>query len=255
MVNLAQTLRGSLLLRIPSLRAFRDRPDVFRQGLLILVAVSLIVGLVSSAIGLVNEMQAPSPEEAIREARAGFRRAMEQARVGMNIPPQVEKQIEDYFEAGLDIGLAIAELPLRIPQPAGHILRAIGRFISTPFHWLGGWMFYTLLVAIAAHLLGGRASLQQMLGLTALYALPHLLDIVPPLLGLIPVAGPALHAFTSVVIGVGAWVWGVLIYIAATTVASEFDWARGVLAVLAPILLLIILTLVVGIVVLLVLLL
>jgi len=242
-----QMVCDSLLLRTTSLAALRDRPDIFRRGLLILVAVSLVAGLVSSAIELVSELQAPPPEEAGRQAREGFERSMEQAQTMLDMPPQVGRQIEEYLETGLGIGLAIAELPVRIPQPAGHILKAVGHFVSTPFDWLGSWMFYTLLVAIAAHLMGGRASLQQMLGLTAFYAIPHLLDIVPPLLGLIPVAGRALQVFTSVVVGVGAWVWSLLIYIAATTVASEFDWARGVLAVLAPVLLLIVLVLVGGI--------
>jgi len=242
-----QMVRDSLLLRTASLAALRDRPDLFRQGLLILVAISLIVGLVGSATGLVSELQAPPPEEAGRQVRESFRQGMEQAWGTTNLPPEVERQIKEVFEAGLDIWLTIAKLPTPIPQPAGHILKAVGHFLSTPFDWLGGWMAYTLLVAIAAHLMGGRASVQQMLGLTAFYAIPHLLDILPPLLGLIPVAGPPLQALTSVIVGVGAWVWGLLIYIAATTVASEFDWARGVLAVLAPVLLLIALVLVAGI--------
>ena len=56
-------------------------------------------------------------------------------------------------------------------------------------------------------------------------------------------------------VGIGTWIWSTLIYIAATSVASEFDWARGILAVLAPVLLLAVLGLVGGIVGLLVLLL
>lgn len=242
-----QVLCDSLLLRTTSLAALRNKPDIFRLGLLILVAVSLVVGLVSSTMELVSELQAPPPEEAGQQARAGFRQSMTQARTMMNIPPQVERQIEEYFEAGLRIEVAVAALPVRVPQPAGHILKAIGHFLSTPFDWLGAWMFYTLLVAMAAHLMGGKATLQQMLGLTAFYTIPHLLDVVPPLLGLIPLAGPSLQVFSGVVVGGGAWVWGLLVYIAATTVASDFDWARGVLAVLAPVLLLIALVLVAGI--------
>jgi len=237
-ISIWQMLGDSLLLRTTSLVVLRDRSDVFQRGLLILVAVSLVVGLVDSAIGLVRELQDPSPTRALEQARAGFRQGMEQARATMDIPPEVQRQIEEYLEAALDIGLAIAVLPLRIPQPAGYVLKAIGRLLSAPFDWLGRWMLYTLLVGIAAHVMGGRASVQQLLGLTALYALPHLLGIIPPLLGLIPVAGPALQVFTAVVAGMAAWIWGALVYVAAVTVASKFDWARGVLAVLAPVLLL-----------------
>jgi hypothetical protein len=238
---------SSLLLRTASLVALRDRPDIFQRGLLFLVVVSLVVGLASSATGLVRELQAPSPGSALEQVRADFRQSMEQAQGTMDIPPEVEKQIEAFFKAGLSIALAVAELPVRIPQPTGHILEAIGRFLSTPFDWLGAWMFYTLLVAIAAHLMGGKASVQQMLGLTALHAAPHLLDIIPPLLGLIPVAGPTLEVFIGAVVGVGTWIWSTLIYIAATAVASEFDWARGLLAVLAPVLFVTVLVLMGGI--------
>jgi hypothetical protein len=237
----------SLLLRTSSFVIWRDRPDIFGRGLLLLVIVSLLVGVVSAATGLVRESQAPSPGSALEQARAGFRQSMEQARGTMGIPPEAEKQIEEYFEAGMSMALAIAELPVRIPQPTGHILEAIGHFLSTPFNWLGGWMFYTLLVAIAAHLVGGEGSVQQILGLTALHAAPHLLGIIPPLLGLIPVAGPTLEVFTGVVVGIGTWIWSALIYIAATAVASRFDWARGLLAMLAPVLLLTVLALVGGI--------
>lgn len=236
----------SLLLRTSSFVVWRDRPDVFGRGLLLLVIVSLVVGLANAATGLVRELQAPSPGTALEQMRAGFRQGMEQARATTDIPPEVERQIETYFEAGLGIGQAIAVLPVRISQPTGHILQAIGRFFSTPFDWLGGWMLYTLLVTIAAHLMGGNGSVQQMLGLTALHAAPRLLGIIPPLLGLIPVAGPTLEVFTGAAVGIGTWIWGILIYIAATAVASEFDWARGILAVLAPVLFVTILLLVGG---------
>jgi len=237
----------SLLFRTSSFVVWRDRPDVFGRGLLLLVIVSLLVGLATGATGLVRELRAPSPESALEQMRAGFRQGMEQARATAEIPPEVDKQIEEYFEAGLSMGLAIAELPVRLLQPTGHILEAIGRLLSTPFEWLGGWMVYTLLVTIAAYLMGGKGSVQRMLGLTALHAAPRLLGIIPPLLGLIPVAGPTLEIFTGAAVGIGTWIWGTLIYIAATAVASEFDWARATLTVLAPVLFLTILVLVGGI--------
>jgi hypothetical protein len=138
-------------------------------------------------------------------------------------------------------------LPRRIPQPAGIILEAVGRSVSAPFDRLAGWMVYTILVTIAAHVMGGKASVQQMLGLTAFYAVPHLLGIIPPLLGLIPTAGSALQLLTGGVLGAAATAWGVLIYVAGATVASGFDWARGILAVLAPVLVLMVVALVAGI--------
>jgi len=242
------TLWGSLLLRPASLTSLRNASDIFKQGLLILIAAGLVVGLVNSAIQLADALQAPPSEATIRRAREDFRQGMAQARAVMEIPPDVKKQIEEYVEIGLTTGLDIAKLPTRIPQPSGHILRALGGSLSTPFNWLGGWMSYTLLVAIAAHLMGGKATLQQMFGLAALCAVPHLLDIIPPLMGLIPMVGPLLDLSIGTVITIGAWIWGTLIYVAAVTVASEFDWARGLLATLAPILALVILILWMGIV-------
>jgi hypothetical protein len=205
------------------------------------------VGLANSATQLVAELQAPSPEAAIERATAGFQEFMAQLQATLQVPPKLEARIEDFFEAGLGIASDIVSLPVRFPQPTGRVFEALGRFVSTPFDWLGGWMLYTLLVAIAAQLMGGRASVQQILGLTALHAAPHLLGILPPLLGLIPAAGPTLEALTGVVVALATWIWSTLIYVAATAVASRFDWARGLLAVLAPVLTLVVLMLVVGI--------
>jgi hypothetical protein len=237
-MSILQMIGHSLLLRTTSFVAMREREDVFQRGLLFLVSVSLVVGAVSSATGLVSDMQTFPLADAFDQARAGFAQAMEQAKGTTSIPPEAEQQIEGYFEVGMMMAQEIAELPVRLTQPAVHILKAVGRLLSSPFSWLGGWMFYTLLVAIAAHLMGGRASVQEMLGLTALHAAPYLLGTVPPLLGLIPVAGPTLELFVGGLLGVAAWIWSGVIYVAATAVASRFDWSRGLLAVLAPVLLL-----------------
>jgi hypothetical protein len=254
-MSILQMIGHSLLLRTSSFATIREREDVFQRGLLLLVSVSLVVGAVSSATGLVSDVRAPSPADALDQARAGFAQAMEQAKATTDIPPEVQRQIEEYFEDGMLMAGEIAELPVRLTQPAVHILKAVGRLLSSPFSWLGGWMLYTLLVSIAAHLMGGRASVQEMLGLTALHAAPYLFGIVPPLLGLIPVAGPTLALFVGGLLGVATWIWSGVIYVAATAVASRFDWSRGLLAVLAPMLVLTVIALIGGIVGLLVLLL
>jgi len=84
-------------------------------------------------------------------------------------------------------------------------------------------MFYGLLVLVFAKLMGGRATIQQMLGTTSLVAVPHLLD----LFAFIPCLGSLL--------GLVAFLWGLVIYVKGTAVANEFGLGKAVLAVLLPV--------------------
>ena len=82
-----------------------------------------------------------------------------------------------------------------------------------------GYAFWVLLVA---KLLGGRATLSQMLGCTALYVAPQILTI----LQVIPCLGA--------ILGFVAFVWGLVIYVKATAVANELSSGRALLAAILP---------------------
>jgi len=104
----------------------------------------------------------------------------------------------------------------------GVSLRSLGAFLSLPFGRLAGWIGYAMWVLLVAKLLGGRATVAQMLGATALYVAPHALDILSsvPCLGL--------------VIGMVTTVWGIAIYVKAVAVANEFSISRAIAATVVP---------------------
>ena len=233
MAHILRVARGALFLDDEAISQFSRQRGVFARGLLILIVVSLIVGFVGAVTDLLGELT-QLPFQAQEER---FEEAMTQALA--NIPwtsPEVEKAIGlgmDYARAGFGIGLKIAQLPTPLPHPAGAILRAIGTVLSAPLSRMGGWMLYALLVMIAAKILGGSATVRQMLGCTALYAVPHLINV----LGFIPCIGDILW-FVSVA-------WGIIIYVKAVAVSHTLDTGRALLAVVLPILVFLFLALVV----------
>ncbi len=244
MKDLIDICRGALILDTSTLVRLKNAEDVFRKGLIVLVAVSLLVGLVGFGVDVAAKLRAPSLADQRREAQRGFAEALKYL-PPETINPETERMIRDYFEAGLDIGFGIAALPTRLPRPVGSILEALGGFVSAPFKRLSGWMLYTLLVLVAAKLLGGRATVQQMLGCTALYVVPHLLNALGALLKLIPCMGPPIASL----LGLVAFVWGIAIYVKATAVANELTIGKAIFAVILPILVLVVLVVLVAIVV------
>ena len=233
MAHILRVARGALFLDDEAISQFSRQRGVFARGLLILIVVSLIVGFVGAATDLLGELT-QLPFE-VQEER--FEEAMTQALA--NIPGtsrEVEQAIAlgmDYARAGFGIGLSIAQLPTPLPHPAGVILRAIGTVLSAPLNRIGGWMLYAMVVLVAAKILGGRATVQQMLGCTALYAVPHLINT----LGFIPCIGDILWLVSVA--------WGIIIYVKAVAISHSLDTGRALLAVVLPILVFLFLALVV----------
>jgi len=227
MRELIQICRGGLLLEDDAFYRLKGSADVFVRGLLIIVVVSLIVGLVTSAIGFVREVTGPPPEVAIQGVKQNIRQGLQMAEsFGAPIDPEVREAIETSMDAGFRIGARVAEVveeTMPLPAPIGNLFEAVGKFVSYPFGWISTWMFYGLLVLVFAKLMGGRATIQQMLGTTSLVAVPHLLD----LFAFIPCLGSLL--------GLVAFLWGLVIYVKGTAVANEFGLGKAVLAVLLPV--------------------
>jgi len=225
-------IQGVLTLDTETFAEFAASRDVFKRGLLIILTVSLLMGFTTSAIDFYKRLTAPPLRERMREAVQGLDEGFRAMRQFAPMDPEMVRKIRRYAKAGIGIGFRIAALPTRLPKQVGSILRAVGSFLSAPFARLSGWMFYALLVLLAAKLLGGKATVQQMLGTTALYSLPHLLDIPAALLGLIPFVGGA----ARFLLGLASLAWGIAVYIKATAVANEFTTGRAIFAAILPIL-------------------
>jgi hypothetical protein len=201
------------------------RADVLKRGVALLVLVTLLAGLIPFFVNVINDLRLASVEARRQEAEVGiqeFVKSLDAVRPYLDLPPGFEKQMIAYNKAGMGIGFGIEDLPTRLPKPVGRVLRDLGAFLSLPFSRLAGWMGYALWVLLVAKLLGGRATVSQMLGATALYAVPHILDF----LGFVSCLGP--------MIGLVATVWGIAIYVKALTVASDFSIGRAITATIVP---------------------
>ena len=213
-------IRDILLLRDEAFQEFKTSPRVFERGLLIVLVVALLVGLVNLAAGLISDLRRlPVQREQVKRA------VIESFQRGATYPadPELADMIETYIEAGIDIGFDIAALPTPLPRPVGTALQRAGAALSTPFLYLSGWtLFYTVLVLLAAKILGGQASVQKMLGCTALHVIPYILNVLGP----IPWLGGLARAV--------AFIWGVLIFVKATAVANDITTERGLLATILP---------------------
>lgn len=199
--------------------------DVLKRGLSLLVIATLVAGTLSFIINVVNNLRPMSIEAQRREMEQSLQElstSLRQMQPYSDVPPELEEQMAAYVRAAMEIGFAIEELYTPLPKLAGRVLTNLGAFLSLPFSRMAGWLGYTIWVLLVAKLLGGRATVAQALGATALYAVPHVLDI----LGFVRCLGGLL--------GLVATVWGIAIYVKALAVANDFDIGRAVVATVVP---------------------
>ena len=199
------------------------RADVLKRGLALLVVATLIAGTLSFIVGISRglrsvESQREQADQNVQEFVASFQDMQQYS----DLPPEFTEMVIASIRAGVELGFGVAELSSPLPRSIGGVLSALGAFLSLPFTRMASWAGYTIWVLLIAKLLGGRATIAQALGATALYAVPHVLDI----LDIVPYLGGLL--------GLIATVWGIAIYVKALAVANDFDIGRAVAATVIP---------------------
>jgi hypothetical protein len=229
----------ALRLRGASLAAVAERPDAFMRGLLVVVAAALIAGLPILVSGIAAGFgpSAVEPNEAQLNA-GGALDLMRPWLRSSGLPDTVIEQIIAAAQGNSQLAAAIAteirQLPTALPRPAAEAFKSIGAWLSLPFAAssfplavasLATWLGYGVFVMLAAKLLGGRGTLHGFFGATGFYASPHILGIFLP----IPVLGPIL-SFVG-------FAWGLVIYAVATAVSHRLTAGRALVAVFAPIIL------------------
>ena len=254
MAELLSTVRGAITLDIPTLVRFRDAEDVFRRGIIILIVVGLVLGAVEFTVAFIGSVFAPSAEAQLAEVRQNFDQMLR------FMPPEAAEAFEQQFLSNFEVGMEIAQnveaLATPLPKVVGNLFTALGAWVSKPLAMLGGFLAYGIWVMLAAKLLGGTGRLQEFLGTAALSSLPSLLLI----LGWVPCLGG--------VLGLVAWVWGILIWIAAAAVAHgwaapvttdegvveryQVSWGKSLLAVILPALALVALVIIIMLIILMV---
>jgi hypothetical protein len=222
-----QTVVGALRLDDATFEDLRNAPDGMARGLAFIAVLALTVGLVVNVVGFTKAVTS-NPAQDIDQAMGEVTSAFSQLGAsGLFGDPKTTQTILDNIKAGLGMAGSIVKVvqdTTPAPTVAVHFFHALGQCLSWPFAWIALWLLWGVLTLIGARLLGGTATIQRMLAVTALVAAPHLLDA----LGWIPCVGGLL---TMV-----AWVWGVVVYIKATAVANRIGGGPALFAVFLPLL-------------------
>ncbi|HSJ55504.1 MAG TPA: YIP1 family protein [Anaerolineae bacterium] len=229
MRSLLSTLWGTLILNDAAYREWRERPNVFLRGIVLILVVSLIAGLVGFGIRLVSEVRPADPDE-IREGIRESLEMQEQFNPGLQ-NPEARRIMEDVMDTMVPMIVDIANIRPPLPQGVAGFFSALGSWLSGALAAIGGWLFYGALVLVAANLLGGSAKLRDFYGTVAVYAIPGLLGLLGP----IPCVG-------GILVFIGT-IWGIVMYVKATSVSTGLDIGRSVVAVLAPLVILLLLAL------------
>ena len=225
MKELLQFAWDALLFKDEAYTQHAARADVLKRGLTLLVLATLLAGSLPFIVDVIGDLRLGSVEAQRREAEQSIQElvtSMAPLRDLFGMPPGFEREMLAGLRTGMEIGFSIAELPTPLPRPLGQLLQNLGAFLSLPFSRLAGWIGYALWVLLIAKFLDGKATLSQMLGTTALYAVPHVLGILSFV--------PCLEA----VLGLAATVWGIAIYVKAVAVANDFSIGRAIAATVVP---------------------
>jgi hypothetical protein len=221
MGSLLNTLWKTVILDDAAYQEWRERPNVFLRGILLIIVISLVAGLVTFAVNLVNQVQPVNADKIMADMNQWYEIQSQW------LPTPPDPQFQEIWEGMMDIMVPmITDLSqVEAPLPRGLVgfFNSFGSWLSRALTAIGGWLFYGVLVLLFVNLLGGSAKLPEFLGTVALYIVPGLLVLFQP----IPCIGWLLALVGTI--------WSIVVYMKATSVASGLDTGRTILAVLAPI--------------------
>lgn len=223
MGGMLNTVLRTVILDDSAYEDWRERPNLFLRGIILIAIVILIAGIISFTVNLVNLARAPDLDQIEDQIRMGFEQQFRFNPGMQNLPPEVREMFDQTLEVIIPMVKDIASVEAPLPRGITGLFQAVGMYLTRVFSALAGWLFYGALVLIAVNLLGGSAKLPDFLGTTALYSVPLLLTLLSP----VPCLGGLL-----VLIG---WIWAIVVYIKAVSVSSDLDAGRSILSVLAPI--------------------
>jgi hypothetical protein len=229
-MNVRENFFGALTLRNETFVTLRGKSDVFLRGFLVLFVAGLIAGAFAALDTAIRDFLPPPTQQQVIDS------ALDSFRSSYRGSPEMAPLIEGYVREGASMVYELLSLEPRAGQtarPIGTILTAVGSMLALPFSWAwAGWLLFAgLLIHFTSRLLGGRAGIAQMLGLTALAAAPQVFLAVNSLLGfLVATTGVPLGWLTSL-LGFVVAVWAAVIYIKATAVAQDFSMARALGAI------------------------
>lgn len=203
----------ALLLRDDAYEAMRDSPSPFWRGFVFILVVGVVValvGLVGAALTTYTSPDLGAIEEAVREG------ILDMPWVDQ-VPPSARPEVLRQFEQSYALGWQIA----RTFTPS--MTNALINIVLNPVALIVGWLLYGVLAFVVARILGGRGTLGETYGATALAAAPRMLAVV----------NVAPYVQTA-----GLGIWALLCNYLALKNAHRLSPWRGFWATLLPILLL-----------------
>jgi len=229
MASLLNTLWRTVILDDAAYQAWRERPNILLRAILLIIVISLVAGLVSFAVNLVDRVTPPQLAD-IEEGMQGWMEWNQYLPFYQD--PEFQRQWREMTDVIVPMVRDLANVKTPLPIGITGFFNALGSWLSRALAAISGWLFYGALVLIAANLLGGSAKLADFLGTVALYVLPGLLLLLQP----VPCVGWLL--------ALAGTIWSVVIYVKATSVATDLDAGKAFLAVILPFLAFIVLGLV-----------
>lgn len=220
MSSLLKTLFQTAILDDAAYREWKERPNLFLRGIVLIVIVSLLAGLVTFAVDLVNRVKPVDVADIEKSIRDSFEQQFRWNPAYQD--PEVQKMMEEMLDVLIPMGSDLARISSPFPRGVSGFFTALGGWLSRALGALGGWLLYGAMVLVVANLLGGSAKLPHFLGMVSLYVVPGLLSFLRP----VPCVGGLLTL-------IGA-IWSIIVYVKAVSVATDLDAGRAVLAVFAP---------------------
>jgi hypothetical protein len=195
---------------------WRERPNIFLRGIILIIVVSLVAGLLTFVFNLYNQVRPVN----VDQMTAGLTEWQQW------LPVPLDPEFQEFWEGMVDVLVPmirdLSEVQAPLPRGIVGFFNSFGAWLSRALAAIGGWIFYGVLVLLFVNLLGGTAKIPEFLGTVALYIVPGLLVLFQP----IPCLGGIL-AFIGTI-------WSIVVYMKATSVVGNLDTGRTILAVLAP---------------------
>ncbi len=200
----------SLFLNEGTYAEMREGPSPALHGLGLVALIALAVALVG-LVGTALEWATTPSMDAVRQVVLESIQEMPWYH-DLQDDPEFQRQFRQWYELGWRIFPPLFGAP--------DIRRAALSIILLPLGLVLSWFLYGVVAHLFARLLGGRGSLGQTLGCTALAVAPQLLNLATFL--------------PYVVVGGAVGIWTLLCRYVALKVCHQLTWGRALAATLLP---------------------
>lgn len=227
MSTMLNTLWRTLLLDDSAYQEWRERPNLFQRGIVLIVLITLVAELIVFGVNLVNRVRRVDTAQLEDQIWEGYRQQLQFNPFVQDLPPEVLEMQEQMMQVIVPMVTEVTQVEAPLPRGIAGFFQALGAYITRVFAALGGWMFYGALVLLVVNLLGGSAKLPDFLGMISLY-------IIPGLLALLQLDQPVACCCGGTLLALVGTIWSIVVYVKAVSVASDLDTGRSIVAVFAP---------------------